>query len=140
MTESATNRIRPVVDDYETSGFFRAAARGALGILFCAHCNEVLHLPVPYCSKCGSSESSWRDVSPTGAAYTWTVVEHQVHPAYPTPYTVVLVELDCLPGVRLVGSMPGRANLAVGTRMIASFVDIGDGVSIPEWTVDSTAG
>jgi hypothetical protein len=69
--------------------------------------------------------------------YSWTVVTHQVHPAYPTPYTVVLVDLDDLPDTRLVGSIPGTPELVVGQPMQVWFEQLGerDGrpIVVPNW-------
>jgi hypothetical protein len=72
-------------------------------------------------------------VAPLGHLYSWTVAEHQVHPGFPVPYTVVLVELDEVPGVRLVGHLPGARDLAMGMPMQATFDTIRDGVVVPMW-------
>ena len=62
---------------------------------------------------------------------------HQVHPAYPVPYTVVLVDLDALPGTRLVGSLDGDQHLAAGMPMEVWFEDVGEAdgrrVVLPQW-------
>jgi uncharacterized OB-fold protein len=71
-------------------------------------------------------------VTPTGTVYSWSVVEHAVHPAFPAPYTVLLVELDDLPGTRLVGHLPGRPELRAGAPVIAWFEDV-DGTVVPQW-------
>ena len=68
-----------------------------------------------------------------GALYAWTVVEHPTHPAYPVPYTVVLVDVDGAPGVRLVGHLPGRPDLEAGQRMRLRFDETGEGVVLPNW-------
>jgi hypothetical protein len=60
-------------------------------------------------------------------------VEHQVHPAFPAPYTVVLVELDGTDGARLVGHLPGRPDLVAGQAMVVRFEDAGEGVVLPQW-------
>ena len=73
----------------------------------CNGCDAVLHVPVAYCHRCGSWDTRWQVVAGTGRLYSWTVVAHQVHPAYPVPYTIVLVELDDHPEARLVGQLPG---------------------------------
>ncbi len=66
--------------------------------------------------------------------YSWTVVEHQVHPAFPTPYTVVLVQLDDAPA-RMVGSLAGSADLIEGQPMEVWFETLDDGVVVPQWKV-----
>jgi uncharacterized OB-fold protein len=67
--------------------------------------------------------------------YSWTVVEHQVHPAFPVPYTILLIELDDMPGVRLVGNIAGDAVLNIGDPVRATFDPAGNEVTFPQWTV-----
>lgn len=124
--------VVPVVDDVDTGEFFAAAARGELAIRCCAACGVDLHLPRENCPHCGEFSRSWRTVEPRGTLYSWTVVEHQVHPAHPTPYTVVLVELDAARDVRLVGRIDGRPELTIGQAMAVDFEDVA-GVSLPQW-------
>lgn len=115
--------MRPVTDDTDTGGFFRHAAAEELAVSVCRSCDTVLHPPTGMCFSCGSTAITWRPVAPTGHLVTWTVVERQVHEDFPTPYTVVLVELDDEPGVRFVGSLPGCPDLHAGQRMEASFTE-----------------
>ena len=134
MTATPTTaRLVPVTDDPDTGGFFEAAARRELVIRACAACGVALHLPRAYCHACGSWDATWRRVAGTGTLYSWTVVEHQVHPAYPVPYTIVLVELDDVPGVRLVGSVPGSPALGEGQSMRVVFEELAGGVVLPNW-------
>ncbi len=123
----------PVHDDPDTQGFFAAAAKGTLALCSCGSCGAVLHLPRPYCSSCGSSDTEWQAVSPTGTLYSWTTVEHQVARAFDVPYTIILVELDDAPGVRLLGHLEGRPSLQAGQRFRARFDDRRDGVVVPQW-------
>lgn len=136
---STTSRLLPVTDDVDTGGFFEAAARGELALRRCNGCDAVLHVPRAYCRGCGSWEGRWEPVAPTGTIYTWSVVEHAVHPAFPAPYTVFLVELDGLPGTRLAGHLPGRPELRRGTPVTATFEEV-DGMVWPQWRLtDDTA-
>lgn len=128
-----TLRPMPVVDDRETGGFFDAARRDELVLRMCDGCDAALHMPVSYCHRCGSQSTRWQPVSGRGHVYSWTVVAHQVHPAYPTPYTIVLVELEDHPTARLVGSLPGRQELSAGQPMEVWFEAIGDDVVLPQW-------
>jgi uncharacterized OB-fold protein len=126
-------RPMPVVDDRDTGGIFEAARRGELVIRMCNSCDAVLHVPVAYCHHCGSWDGRWQVAAGTGRLYSWTVVAHQVHPAYPVPYTVVLVELDDHPEARLVGQLPGRPELEPGQPMEAWFERVSDDVVLPQW-------
>lgn len=128
-----TAPLVPATDDHDTAGFFEAAARGELAIRTCADCGTALHVPVAHCWSCGSWDTRWTATAGTGRLYSWTVVAHQVHPSYPVPYTVVLVELDDHPGVRLIGRLPGRPELRAGQPMAVSFDTLPGGVVIPGW-------
>jgi uncharacterized OB-fold protein len=129
----ATPRLLPVDDDLDTGGFFEAARRHELVIRVCNACEAVLHMPRAYCHTCGSWDGRWQPVAPSGSVYSWTVVAHQVHPAYPVPYTVVLVELDELPAARLVGYLDGTPELTAGQPVEAWFETLDEGVVLPQW-------
>jgi uncharacterized protein len=125
--------LLPVVDDRDTGGFFEAARRGVLTVRRCAGCGGVLHMPRAYCKRCGSWDGRWDPVAGTGTVYSWTVVEHQVHPSYPVPYTVILVELDDVPSVRFVGHLDGDVPLEPGQPVEVWFEPVGDGDVLPQW-------
>lgn len=124
--------MRPVTDDVDTGGFFRHAAIGELAVARCGACDALLHPPTGMCPACGATDVVWRVVAPTGRLATWTVVERQVNDAFPTPYTVVLVDLDDEPAARVVGHLPGRPHLFPGQAMVATFA-ADDGAAVPSW-------
>jgi uncharacterized OB-fold protein len=130
-------RLLPVIDDLDTGGFFAGAARGELVLRRCGDCDAVLHVPRMYCRHCRSWNGGWQPVSGAATLYSWTVVVHQVHPAYPTPYTIVLVDLDEEPGTRLVGQLPGAPDLRAGMPMEVWFEELGTTdagrVVVPNW-------
>jgi uncharacterized OB-fold protein len=134
----APRRVAPVTDDPDTGGFFAAAARGEVALCTCVDCGTVLHLPRAYCWHCGGWNTRWQVVSPRARVYSWTVVEHQVHPAYPAPYTVVLVETVAVPSARLVASLPGRPELQAGQELEAWFETLDDGSVLTQWRPLST--
>jgi uncharacterized OB-fold protein len=127
--------LRPVpcTDDPDTGGFWEAAARGELAIRVCSDCGQVLHLPKAYCHGCGSWNTAWQVVAPTGTLYSWTTTERELRPGFVPPYTIVCVELDDAPGVRLVGYLDGRPQLESGMPMSATFEVAQGGVVIPQW-------
>jgi uncharacterized protein len=126
-------RLAPTTSDPDTGGFFAAAAGGDVALRYCADCGGLLHLPRAYCHHCGSWNTGYRAVAPRARVYSWTVVEHQVHPAYPVPYTVALVELADDPAARLVTFLPGRPALAAGQEVLAWFERLDNGTVLVQW-------
>jgi len=126
----------PVIDDPDTAGFWLAAQQGEVTVCACANCGTVLHLPRSHCHNCRSWIVEWKRVAPTARLVSWTVAEHQVHHAFPVPYTVVLVELDEAPEVRLAGHLEGQPPLRAGMRMRAGFVTPAEGVTLVNWLPD----
>jgi uncharacterized protein len=141
-------RLVPVDDDPDTGGFFAAAREGRLVVRRCNGCDAVLHLPRAYCSRCGGWDGRWQDVAGTGSVHSWTVVDHQVHPGFPVPYTIVLVDVDLDvdpavdgvppadgdgPAVRMVGHLHGAPDLVAGQRLRVRFDCVADDVVVPGW-------
>jgi hypothetical protein len=132
-------RLIPATQDRDTAGFFAAAAEGRLAIRVCLDCQHAIHPPMAHCPKCGSWNTDWRTSEGRGTLYSWTTVTHQIHPAYPTPYTVVVVSVDDAPGVRLIGSLPGAPALHAGQPMRVWFEILDQGVVIPQWAPEASA-
>lgn len=133
MTVAVATVPLPVINDPDTAGFWLAAQRGEVAVCACANCGAVLHLPRGYCHSCGSWTVEWKVVSPEARLVSWTVAEHQVHQAFPVPYTVVLVELDDASGVRLAGYLAGRPTLRAGMSMRADFVAYPQQAALVNW-------
>ena len=55
-----------------------------------------------------------------------------MHPAFPVPYTIVLIQLDDV-RARLVGHLPGAPELVEGQPMEVWFETLDDGVVLPQW-------
>jgi hypothetical protein len=128
----------PVDDDPDTAGFFEAARRGRLALRRCSDCLKVIHMPCGFCRWCESWNVEWHEFDPTATLYSWTTVVHQVHPAYPVPYTILVVELVAERGVHLLGRADGApAGLAAGQRMEFWIEQLDGGgdrlVPMPNW-------
>ncbi len=132
-------RPLPVVDDDETGGFWLAAAEHRLVVRACSNCGAKLHLPKSYCHHCGSWDVGWQDVRPSGSVYSWTVLRHTIHEAFPAPCTIVLVALDEDPSIRFIGHLPGTPDISVGLPMRVHFEDVEPGVTLPQWEPDPRA-
>lgn len=128
-----TDRLIPVDDDLDTGGFFEAAGRGVLTVRRCNGCDALLHLPRAYCKRCGSWDGRWEPVAGTGVVYSWSVVEHQVHPGYPVPYTILLVQLADEPAARFIGRLDGTPDISAGRPVEVWFENVGEGTTVPQW-------
>jgi uncharacterized OB-fold protein len=126
----------PVVDDEETAGFWQAANEHRLVVRICNACGVKLHLPKSYCHRCGSWDVGWCDVRPTGSVYSWTVLHHTIHEAFPAPCTIVLVALDEDPSIRFIGQIPGAVELYEGMPVRVRFDEVEPGVILPQWEPD----
>lgn len=124
----------PVTDDRDSGPFFAAAREGRLVYRACTACDRGIHPPVPFCPHCGSN-GEWREASGKGRIHASTVVTHQIHPDYPVPYTLVVVELDDCADVRLLGRIEGDREPAHGSRAEVWFEAAGEDVVLPNWKV-----
>ena len=122
----------PVTDDHDTAPLFDAASRGELVVRVCT-CGEISHLPTSYCRHCGASDGAWAPVSGRATLLSWTTVTHQLHPAFPTPYTIVLVALDEHPQVHMFGRLDGTPALVPDQPMEVWFERLADDAVIPQW-------
>ncbi|MEZ0340795.1 Zn-ribbon domain-containing OB-fold protein [Mycobacterium sp. pV006] len=123
----------PVIDDPDTGGFWAAAQRGVLALQWCDRCAEFVHLPRPQCPRCASAGLRWREVEGSASVYSWTVVRHPVHPAFPVPHTLVLVTLTAHPSIRLLTRIDGTPPLRAGQHMRFTTRPDATGVLLPQW-------
>ena len=128
--------MRPVTDDPETAGFFAAAREHRLVVQTCRSCGNQQQPPRPVCRSCHGADLGWDDIPALGTVHTWTVIEHQINPHFPVPYTTVLVDVEPRPGeppVRFLAHVDGRPELEIGQPMRLTFIDLGDDVILPNW-------
>jgi len=60
----------------------------------CGSCGKYEWPPAPECSACGGGAFSWKRLSGLGRVRSFCAFERQYYPECPTPWTVILVELD----------------------------------------------
>ena len=118
----------PRTDDPDAAEFWAGAAQGQLLVAI-----GIDGTPVHPPRRSGvNTPVRWVEAAGTGVLHSWTVIRHTVDPAFPAPYTLVLVELTDYPRVRFVGHLPGVPGLRPGTPMRVHFEDR-DGIRIPHW-------
>lgn len=122
-TDSPTANVpnfAPPTDLPELQPFWDAALRGELAFPRCAACARWHWYPGPACPCGHDGEFEWRTVSGEGTIYSFTRVHRAFLPSGSSvPCTVVLVEFDDAPGVRLVTNLvgPGADAPTIGARV-----------------------
>jgi uncharacterized protein len=152
-----------VPTDPEHHGYFEAAANGKLVVQRCRACAMLRGTVGAACPFCMSGEWDWQPVSGLGTIYSYEIVAHPIQPAFGdwVPYPIVLVELDEqravpwrggsedeLVSVRLIRNLvraddPTRPEdeqeVAIGKRVRACFVPLGDGMALPQFCLSDEA-
>lgn len=133
----------PDVNDPDLAPYWQAAREGRLVVRHCVACDRLLWPPRPTCGDCGSLIHEWREVSPRGQLFTYTVVGHTTLPVFRdlTPYVVGVVEIEDAPGVRMVGRLlDGPDALRIGIPLVADFQQVTNDVTLPVWRSVETDG
>ena len=133
---------RPLpVPDPLTQPFWDAAQEGRLVIQRCPRCRTYQHPPKHSCPICGHPGLNYEQVSGLGRVYSFTLVHDTRVKSFEAvlPYNVVLVELEEQSGLMLVVNMPTTAykNLGVDVRVEVMFLNIGAGLTLPEFRLTS---
>jgi uncharacterized OB-fold protein len=131
-------RPLPVADEL-TRPFWDAAREGRLVIQRCQECGTYFHPPLPRCDICESSDLRFETVSGRGTVYSFTRLHMARLAAFAdaTPYAVVAVELVEQPWLLFTCNMDSTDSgaLTIGAPVEAIFVDIGDGLVIPDFRI-----
>jgi uncharacterized OB-fold protein len=134
-------RPLPVADDL-TRPFWDAAREGRLAIQRCAQCRTYFHPPVPRCDVCESPELQFETVSGRGVIYSFTRLHASRLEAFAAAgaYALVSVELAEQPWLLLTCNMNETepAAITIGAPIEVTFVQIGDGVVLPDFKLART--
>ncbi len=109
--------------DRDTAPFWEAQNRHELRFQRCTNCSAVRYLVGPLCPQCHSFEHEWIASSGRGTIHSYTVVRHQTHPAFPVPYTVLLVEMEEGPRVIAQLRAPEDAPFEIGSPVLIEWED-----------------
>ena len=129
---------RPIPQpDDATAPYWDAARRGELVVQHCAECDGPRFPPRPMCPHCRSLECGWRPVSGRGTVYSWVRCHPPVLPAFRelVPLTIVLVELEEDPVLRIVGNLleASADDVRIGLPVEVTFEQIAPEVALPQW-------
>jgi uncharacterized OB-fold protein len=126
-------RILPEPDE-TTEFYWQAAARGELAILRCRACGRFVHPPRTPCPVCRSTDLAPERMSGRGTIHTFTISHHPAS-GRPSPFALVLVELDEQEGLRVLAELRGCAldEVRVGMPVDVEFEDAGEGIRLPQF-------
>jgi len=119
----------PSLDDDDVAApFWEGIDDGRLVLPRCSNCGRWQWYPDDAGADCPDGTIVWEEVARTGTVHTATRVERAFLPGgqADVPYSVAFIELDGVDGVRLVANLDDEAGIAIGDRVQASFVDVGD--------------
>ena len=144
--------------DGENLAYFKHCAEHRFHLQKCDDCGLLHYPPGAGCAWCGSPNFTWTPVEGKGAVHSYNEVHHAIQPAFKpyVPYLFLLVDLDTQKGepseheaIRVAGNLTTPdgtlappemvARVGIGTRMRMVFSDVGDGLSLPQWTIDEDA-
>jgi uncharacterized protein len=144
--------------DVENTAYFRYCAAGDFRLQRCTACGLLRYPPGTACPWCSASDFDWSPVEGRGEVHSYGEVHQAIQPTFRahTPYLVLLVELDAqkaqpsaAESLRLIGNLvSAEGDLAppelvrqvgIGSRVRMVLVPAGDGMAIPQWTLDQSA-
>ena len=133
-TETAPVRPLPLIDD-ETRFFWDGTREHRLLMQFCGDCKRYYHHPRPVCPGCLASDMAPEELSGRGTVYTYTIAEQAFHPFFVDrlPYTLIVVDLEEQPGLRLVSELVecSPEDVMVGMPVEVVWEDVTDEVTLP---------
>ena len=144
--------------DRENLAYFEYCARHDFRLQRSPKSGLLRYPPTTACPWTGDREAEWVPVEGRGAVHSYTEVHHAIQPAFrdKVPYLILLVDLDTQKGepteheaLRVAGNLvtpegefaPPETvrRVGVGTRVRMVFVDVAEGLALPQWTIDEEA-
>jgi uncharacterized OB-fold protein len=144
--------------DIENLEYFKACAVGEFRLQKCKSCGLLRYPPGTACPWCTGLEFEWTAVEGKGEVHSYGEVHQAIQPAFRahTPYMILLVDLDTQKAhpspeesLRVIGNLVTAdgemappemvKQVGIGTRVRMVFVPCGDGLALPQWTIDEAA-
>lgn len=137
-----TERVLPVPDE-ASAPYWEACSRHQLALPRCSACGQFTLPPDLTCPHCHTAQPAWtfEPVKTGGTVRTWTVMRHSFLQGFDLPHVLVDVELDQQADLRMIGKLVDGANvpLAIGDRVSVVFEDLGEGISLPAFRLETAA-
>ena len=144
--------------DIENIEYFKYCAAHDFRLQKCKNCGLLRYPPGTACPWCATADFEWVSVEGKGTVHSYGEVHHAIQPSFRahTPYLILLVDLDTQKehptvdeSLRVVANLvtadgqmaPAEVvkTVGIGSRVRMVFVDVGEGLAIPQWTLDEAA-
>ena len=127
--------MRPLpVPNEDTQPFWDGCRHHKLLIQQCANCGTYRHYPVPACYRCNSFDTDWVESSGRGTVHSFAICHRAFDPWFTDkiPYNLVLVELDDIPGIRMVSNLVDCKNeeIYIGMPVEPVWEDVTEAISL----------
>ena len=138
--------------------YFAGCSEGDYRLQSCNECSLLRYPPTTACPFCSFPDSTWTSVEPRGVVHSYGEVHHAILPMFRehVPYQILLVDLDTQCGkpdehdaLRVIGNLVNLdgslappelvKRVGIGSRVRMVFCKAGDGLAIPNWTLDDAA-
>jgi len=111
----------PRLDDVNRF-FWQSGQDGKLRFQRCESCATWRHPPTVRCPRCGADSLAPTAVEGAGTVISYTINHQAWLPGMVVPYTIILVEFDDAPGVRLTSNFTDPAVEAhIGQKVRVEF-------------------
>lgn len=129
-TPAAASRPHPPVNE-DTEFFWDGIEAGELRIQKCLDCSTLVHPPAPACPNCAGLDAGYVTASGKGTVFSHVTFHKPLSPAFPKPYSVVVVELE--EGTRLVSQMIEMEpdDVHIGLEVELAITRFEDGLTLP---------
>jgi uncharacterized OB-fold protein len=134
---------RPVpAPDPLSQPFWDGCKEGKLKVQFCTYCERKQFPPEPTCRQCGwHFHLTWIETSGRGTIIGYSVTYDTRIRAWAEdqPFNNAVVALEEDPVINFHSNLPGHAvnDVPVGAKVQVTFLELEDGIKIPEWEVVS---
>ena len=134
-------RIIPAADPL-SQPFWDACKEGKLMVQYCTIDDRKQFPPEPTCRECGwPFNLTWIETSGRGTIVGYSVTHDTRLRAWAEdqPYNNAVIALEEDPAIKFYSNLPGVPvdEVPVGAKVEVDFLELEDGVMIPEWKVVS---